>query len=98
MNLGKWNAYYLALTIKDDYPDGIPLIKLRELIKRTCGTDKRTIEKYLDILRVNKYVLDSPNANGVFIANPDIEDMKPLTPKQLYQKRLRERKREQEAT
>ena len=92
MNLGKWNAFYLALTIKDEYPDGISLTKLRNLIERTCGTDKRTIDKYLDVLRVNKYLLDSPNANSTFIANPDVENMKPLTPKQLYEKRVRERK------
>lgn len=96
MNLGKWNAYYLALTIKDDYPNGISLSALRELIERTCGTDKRTVEKYLQILRVNKYILSKEGTNGIFMANPNIEDMKPLTPKQLYQRRQRERKQQEQ--
>lgn len=87
MNLSKWHAYYLALTVKLEHPNGITLIQLRREIEEGCGTDRRTVDKYLDILRVNKYLIDSPNANSVFIANPDLENMKPMTPKQRYEAR-----------
>ena len=99
MNLSKWHAYYLAQNVKLEYPEGISLSKLRKEIVDMCGADERTIKKYLDILRYNNYLLDKANVTSVFIANPDLDNMKPMTPKQRYEARKRAReKAEQEQT
>lgn len=92
MNVSKWNAYYLAKYIKEKYPspNGIALLDLHYIIKEGLGTDKRTIQKYMKILTVNKYILNKPNQTNWYIVNPKMDTMKPLSIKELFQKAKRE--------
>lgn len=85
MNQSKWNAYRIALIVEKHFSDGIPDFKLRQLIERGCGTDPRTIKKYMKILRVNKYIIRPKDDYSKWKANPDIKDMKPKSLKQLLE-------------
>ena len=82
MNKSKWNAYHIAEAIGKHKPEGVDLATLKMVIRRTCGEDERTIKKYLDILRETDYIIED---KGVFKAHPNLDSMKPKSPKQLLE-------------
>lgn len=92
MNASKWNAYNLAVLMSIELPNGFSVKVWESMIEENLGTDKRTIAKYKRIMRKNGYVIKNPQSSKFkedLIVNPDIENMKPKSLKQLISEKQR---------
>lgn len=85
MNRKTWDAYYLALNIKKDFPKGISDSELDNRIMATFGwDDKRTLPKYkLLITECLKYFVKK-NDDLWHVVN-NIEAMKPMSERKKYE-------------
>lgn len=92
MNASKWNAYNLAVLMSIEYLNGFSVEMLRAMIKEHLGVDKRTVQKYQSLMNANKYYVTNKNSNEydkTLIINPNIQDMKPKSLKQLISEKQR---------
>lgn len=93
MNVSKWNAYRLAVLMSYEYPNSFGVETWRKTIREHLGTDRRTVEKYQNLMRDNGYVIQNKESNKFsesWKVNPDIENMKPRSLKHLIAEKKRE--------